>query len=105
MAIRSSRLPSLPSLRSTGAAVKRPCQCGCGLLCGNMFRPGHDARLKSGVIAHLNGMSLADIAAHMGAPFASAVMATFLNADRLRTWDITVPEDFLPGVADMEQVG
>jgi len=70
-----------------------------------MFRPGHDARLKSGVIAHLNGMSLADIAAHMGGAFASAVMATFLNEDRLRTWDIEVPEGFLPGVAGMEEVG
>ena len=105
MAIRSSRLPSLPSLRSTGSDVKRPCQCGCGLTCRNMFRPGHDARLKSGVIAHLRGMSMEAIVATMGAPFGAAVMATFRNADRLRTWDIEVPEGFLPGVAGMEEVG
>jgi len=38
------RLPSLPSLPKIKAAVN-PCQCGCGAVCTNRFKPGHDAKL------------------------------------------------------------
>ncbi len=40
----TKRLPSLPSLPSAKSFVR--CDCGCGLLCQNRFRPGHDSKLK-----------------------------------------------------------
>ena len=87
---KKNALPKLPSL-SRKSVANRPCQCNCGRKCHNMFAPGHDARLKSGVIALVEGkMTLAAITETMGAPYAKAVVDTLSNAERLTAWGIDV---------------
>lgn len=80
------QLPSLPSTRRPGA--QRKCACGCERLTQRTFAPGHDARLKGGVIRHIAGMPIAEIAEIMGQAFADAVTATLANPARLRAWSI-----------------
>ncbi len=83
----ANKLAKLPSLSSKSVA-NHSCDCGCGLKCHNMFRPGHDARVKGGVIRFIAGMPIAEIQKVMGKPFADAVIATLGNAERLAAWGI-----------------
>ena len=97
-----TKLASLPALPSVSSVrPQHACACGCGRLTGRTFAPGHDARLKGGVVRVVRGlMTLDEIEQVMGAPFRKAVEAVLASPALLRRWSIEVPE-----VESEEQVG
>lgn len=59
-------LPSLPSLPSSARSKNRPCECGCGTLCGNRFAPGHDSKLRAWVMRVERGIIAIEDIGHEG---------------------------------------
>lgn len=45
--------PSVPSSRPSRGGPGTPCGCGCGESSGGLFRPGHDSKLLSRLMAEI----------------------------------------------------
>jgi len=85
----NNRLASLPSLPSSTTRAHVPCACGCGRTTTRTFAPGHDARLKGGIVRVVRGlMTLKEVADVMGRPFAEAVRKAMADTVRMRAWGL-----------------
>lgn len=85
-----TKLASLPALPSVSSVrPQHACACGCGRLTSRTFAPGHDARLKGGVVRLVRGLLTIDqIGEIMGLPFAAACLKALQDGPLMVRWAV-----------------